>query len=282
VNETPLNQGAVNLNPLRISDSGIVLSWRSDFSDPLGGYDIVIDGVIAIQDRTFASSATISGLDLSESHCFTIESRYTDSSAFFRSNRRCTEAQQAANQAPSISGTPLATVDAGEAYHFSPTAVDDDNDTLTFSVTNLPSWASFNHSSGTLSGTPGVQDVGDYNNIRISVSDGTDTDDLAAFSIRVNRIETVSTAGSISLKWVAPSTRTDGSSLSPSEIDGYLIYIGTTPNNLEMLVDFNEGDLTSYTVDNLEVGDYYVAITAYDSVGNSSGLSNVVRKSVVH
>ena len=274
--------GAALLNSATVSGSDILLSWEHNFAAPEGGYDIIIDGLDMGTDRTSATSATISGLDLSQRHCFIIEARYTDASEFLLSNERCTEAQQSANQAPSISGDPAASVDAGVAYVFAPTASDGDDDTLTFSVTNLPSWASFNSADGTLSGTPGAQDVGDYNNIRISVSDGTDSADLAAFSIRVNSVEVVVTTGSMSLRWAAPSTRTDGSSLSLSEIDGYCIYIGTTPDNLAMHVDLSQGDLTSHTVDNLEVGNYYVAITAYDRSGNASDLSNVVQKSVVN
>ena len=274
--------GAAVLSSATVSGSDILLRWEHDFAVPEGGYDIVIDGLDLGDDRTSATSATISGLDLTERHCFIIEARYTDSSTFPRSNQRCTEAQQAANQAPSISGSPATSVDAGDAYVFAPAASDGDDDTLTFSVANLPSWAGFNSADGTLSGTPGAQDVGDYNNIRISVSDGTDTADLAAFSIRVNSMEPAATTGSMSLRWAAPSTRTDGSSLSLSEIDGYCVYIGTTPDNLQMHIDLSQGDLTNYTVDNLEVGNYYVAVTAYDRLGNTSDLSNIVQKSVVN
>ncbi|MCG8021109.1 MAG: putative Ig domain-containing protein, partial [Candidatus Thiodiazotropha weberae] len=85
---------------------------------------------------------------------------------------------EAPNNAPVISGTPDQTVLVGDGYVFTPTASDDDNDTLTFSITNLPSWASFNSSNGTLSGSPAEADEGSYSNIVISVSDGTDSASL--------------------------------------------------------------------------------------------------------
>ena len=50
----------------------------------------------------------------------------------------------AANRAPAISGTPPTSVTAGQAYSFQPTASDADGDTLAFSITGRPSWASFN------------------------------------------------------------------------------------------------------------------------------------------
>ncbi|MES9939149.1 MAG: putative Ig domain-containing protein [Candidatus Thiodiazotropha sp. 6PLUC1] len=274
--------GAAQLNSATISADNIVLNWTHDFDTPVGGYDIIIDGLDMGTDRTMSTTATIRGLDLAEAHCFIIESRYTDAAVHPLSNEVCTEAQAAANQAPTISGNPAAAVDAGIAYNFSPVADDADNDTLTFSITNLPAWASFNHSNGTLSGTPSAQDVGDYNNIRISVSDGTDSTNLSAFTIRVNSVVVAATTGSMSLRWTAPTTRTDGSSLNLSEINGYHIYIGTTPNNLQMHVDLGQGDLNSHTIDNLDLGDYYVAIAAYDRTGNASDLSNTVQKSVVN
>jgi len=92
------------------------------------------------------------------------------------------------NATPTISGTPAATVDAGADYSFTPTASDPDGDTLTFSITNQPSWASFNSSTGRLSGTPADVDAGTYGGIVISVSDGEFTVGLPAFSITVNSV----------------------------------------------------------------------------------------------
>src|SRR5580698_5170480 len=89
------------------------------------------------------------------------------------------------NTAPQISGTPATSVIAGSAYSFTPTASDADGDTLTFAVSNLPDWANFDPSSGTLSGTPPPASIGSYPNISISVSDGQATTSLAPFAIAV-------------------------------------------------------------------------------------------------
>jgi hypothetical protein len=280
--ESVANMGAAQLNSATISGDQVILAWSNSYDAPEGGFDVIVDSNDTGADRTNELSATISGLDLTTQHCFVIESRYTDSSEFLLSNQVCSDAQEAENQAPTISGNPTTSVDAGDAYSFTPTANDADDDTLSFSVTNLPAWASFNTSNGRLSGTPTTQDVGDYNNIRIQVSDGTDSVNLGAFSIRVNAVQVAATTGSMSLNWSAPTTRTDGSSLNLSEISGYQIYVGTSRSNLQMYVDVNQGHLSSYTIDNMDVGDYYVAIAVYDSNGNSSDLSNVVQKSVAN
>ncbi|WP_231102535.1 Ig-like domain-containing protein [Pseudoalteromonas luteoviolacea] len=90
------------------------------------------------------------------------------------------------NDAPSIAGTPSSQVNEDSTYSFTPTFEDKDNDTLTFSITNRPSWAQFNTTTGVLSGTPVNANVGRYDNIVISVSDGVESASLSAFSITVN------------------------------------------------------------------------------------------------
>jgi hypothetical protein len=93
-----------------------------------------------------------------------------------------------ANGPPVISGTPLTSVTAGTAYAFQPTASDPDGNTLTFSVTNKPSWATFSTTTGQVQGTPASNDVGTYSDIVIGVSDGKATAQLPAFSIVVNDV----------------------------------------------------------------------------------------------
>ncbi len=89
------------------------------------------------------------------------------------------------NQAPSISGSPDASVVAGQTYSFSPTATDPDGDSLTFSGINLPNWASLDESTGAFAGMPVANDVGDYHDIEVCVSDGEFTACLATFIISV-------------------------------------------------------------------------------------------------
>ena len=82
------------------------------------------------------------------------------------------------------------------------------------------------------------------------------------------------------LSWVAPTTRADDSFLPVSELDGYRIYYGTTAGDLNVLVDLNDDSVTEYTVDTLPSGNYYFAVTAYDTEGAESDLSNLINKDV--
>ena len=95
------------------------------------------------------------------------------------------EPATASNMPPQLSGNPPGSVVVGASYSFTPTAFDPDGDNLTFSISNPPSWANFNTASGALTGTPVAADAGTYNNISITVSDGTSTASIPAFSISV-------------------------------------------------------------------------------------------------
>ncbi|BEU05300.1 hypothetical protein OAG1_41000 [Agarivorans sp. OAG1] len=96
------------------------------------------------------------------------------------------------NVAPNIGGTPQTSIDEGVAFTFTPTASDENNDELTFSITNKPAWASFDEATGQLSGTPARTDISAYSDIVISVSDGSESASLASFELTVNRVMALS------------------------------------------------------------------------------------------
>ena len=77
----------------------------------------------------------------------------------------------ATNKAPVISGSPSSAI-ATQAFRFIPLASDPDGDPLTFSISNKPTWLSFKETTGELTGTPTASDIGNFNNIVLSVSDG--------------------------------------------------------------------------------------------------------------
>lgn len=92
----------------------------------------------------------------------------------------------AVNDAPVISGIPATSLNQDTAYSFIPTASDvDTTDVLTFSITNKPTWASFNTATGALTGTPAGTDTGKTIGIVISVSDSITSTALPAFDIEV-------------------------------------------------------------------------------------------------
>jgi hypothetical protein len=178
------------------------------------------------------------------------------------------------NTPPTISGTSVSSVNAGSTYSFKPSASDANGDSLTFSIANRPSWASFNSSTGQLAGTPSSSHAGSYSNIVISVSDGKATVSLPAFSISVAQ----SQPRSAMLSWTAPTENTDGSTLT--NLAGYRIAYGTSASVLSQTIQVSNAGVTTYVVENLSPGTYYFAIKAYTVDGSESAASNIVSKTV--
>ncbi|WP_061783251.1 Ig-like domain-containing protein [Shewanella putrefaciens] len=103
------------------------------------------------------------------------------------------------NGAPTISGTPVLSINQDTPYSFIPTATDTAGDTLTFSITNKPTWATFEPATGALTGTPTNADIGITNGIVISVSDGTLSTSLPAFSITVVNVNDAPSISSVAI-----------------------------------------------------------------------------------
>jgi hypothetical protein len=179
------------------------------------------------------------------------------------------------NAAPQISGAPQKVAVMSDAYAFRPSASDDDGDPLTFSIRNKPSWASFDTATGKLDGIPQFGDVGNYDGIEISVSDGIATASLAPFSIAVSQ----DALGAVTLEWLPPQANTDGS--NASDLAGYVIYWGTEPGSYDEQVKIENVGLTAYVVDGLRPATYYFTATAFNAAGIESDFSNEVERSVV-
>jgi len=161
------------------------------------------------------------------------------------------------NQAPVISGIPESSVTEDEFYTFTPEASDPEEDTLTFSVSNLPEWASFDTLSGTISGTPVTADIGYYDNITITVSDGELSGSLTEISIDV---------------LAAPVLIPENPLLS--EVGGYSISMGTS---IDSITDQGTLGISSDTISSvdLEASDtYYISVNILDTDGNNLLESN--------
>ncbi len=86
---------------------------------------------------------------------------------------------------PVISGVPGTAITSGQSYAFLPVASDAAGNALTFAITNCPAWAAFSTATGMLTGVPTAAQAGSYTKITITVSDGTLSATLPAFTIVV-------------------------------------------------------------------------------------------------
>lgn len=179
------------------------------------------------------------------------------------------------NRAPTISGTPANRATVGTAYSFRPTASDADGDALSFSISNKPAWAVFDPTTGRLSGTPASSAVGTYANIAIRVSDGRATTALPAFNIEVAGS---TTTASVTLRWVAPTTNTDGTPLR--DLAGYEIHYGNRSQQYDQVLRVPGAAVTSAVIENLGPATWYFAVLAYTSDGLQSEFSAEASKTI--
>jgi Putative Ig domain len=178
-------------------------------------------------------------------------------------------------QTLTISGTPPATVTAGSPYSFQPVAKDSSSATVTYTIAGKPVWATFNGTTGLLSGTPATTQTGTYGGVSITASDGTRSASLPAFSIAVTA---TATNGTATVSWVAPTQNSDGSALT--NLAGYQIDYGTSATALSNTVKVANPSTASYTVSNLTSGTWYFAVQAYTNSGTQSGMSTVATKTI--
>jgi hypothetical protein len=180
----------------------------------------------------------------------------------------------AGNLAPTISGSPPPNILEGESYEFTPNASDPDGDTLEFTINRKPAWATFDRATGRLTGTPDSEDVGNFTNIEISVTDGHASKAMPNFDITVHQIA----EGSATLSWVPPTESADGSPLT--DLAGYRIYYGRNPNTLNQSIVLNNPGLTRYVVENLPPARWHFSMTSVNSSGDESSRSVTVSKTI--
>ena len=82
----------------------------------------------------------------------------------------------------------------------------------------------------------------------------------------------VASTGSATLAWLPPTENIDGSVLT--DLAGYHVYYGTTPQLQETLTLANAG-LTRYVMTGLSKSTWYFAISAYDRSGRESDRTEV-------
>jgi hypothetical protein len=187
------------------------------------------------------------------------------------------------NIPPRLAGSAPAGVVVGHPYTFQPSATDPNGLKIVFTIANAPAWASFNTAIGLLSGTPMAANVGTYSNIVITAYDGYAKTVLPAFKILVSAASSPiepsppaqGATGSVTLSWTPPTRNMDGSVLT--NLQGYHIYYGTTPEELGSTLTISNPGVTRYVMSNLlqAQATWYFAMTAYDRNGRESDRTEV-------
>ena len=165
------------------------------------------------------------------------------------------------NDVPAFTSVPPTGVNEDSAYSYTTTVSDNDSsDVLTLSAVTIPSWASFDTSSGVLSGTPTNDDVGNHD-VTLRLSDGTETVDQN-FTITVTNVNDspvfTSEAGTDVLEDSAYLY-----SFAASDVDPGAVLTFTAPT-LPAWLNFDNAGTFSGTPGNDDVGVHAVVLRVND------------------
>src|SRR3989338_4428345 len=134
---------------------------------------------------TITYTPNITDLDMGP---YNVDMEVSDENGEDEATLELTIAESTGSNAPVISTTSLASGTTNTAYSSSISATDADGDTLTYSLTEAPSWLSINSSTGALSGTPTSSAT---ETVEVKVSDAGGLYDTASYSLLVASVAAV-------------------------------------------------------------------------------------------
>jgi len=157
---------------------------------------------------------------------------------------------------PAISGAPETIVIVGTVYSFIPIATN----AISFSISNKPTWATFNSTTGALTGTPASGNVGTYSNIVISAMNVTGSASLPAFAITVAKATPTITT------WPTASGIILGQALSASNLAGGAASVPgsfafTYPSTVPATIGNNSVSITFTPTDNAKYNSVSGSVT---------------------
>ena len=90
------------------------------------------------------------------------------------------------NHAPEITSSPVTSVTEGNNYYYDVDAEDDENDDLTYSLTeDSPDWLDINPNTGEITGTAPLVSSTEYYTVTVEVSDGNGGFDTQTYTLKV-------------------------------------------------------------------------------------------------
>ncbi|MDP3992035.1 MAG: putative Ig domain-containing protein [Nanoarchaeota archaeon] len=182
-----------------------------------------------------------------------------------------------ANNAPVITSTPITQVNENSNYAYDVNAIDADNDPLTYSLTQAPSWLSINSQTGLISGTAPSVSANTQFNVAVRVSDGEDSD-TQSYTITVRDTTTgntkpVANSQSVTTNMNTPKTIV----LTGFDSDGFIEFCDVVVNPAHgTLSGFsNDGCQVTYTPSNNYTGSDSFRFTVTDDDGAESTAATV-------
>jgi hypothetical protein len=176
-----------------------------------------------------------------------------------------------------ISGTPASTATVGKFYSFTPTVVATAGSSLTYKVSNKPSWAQFSSTTGSLVGTPSAANVATDSDIVVGVSSGAVSASLPAFDIRVDPVPSANAPDAI-VSWSKPAQNTNGTPFT--NLAGYIVRYGTNLKALTTQIPVASPNTTALEIRKLSPGNWYFEVAAVNTANIESQFSATVSDAI--
>jgi hypothetical protein len=126
--------------------------------------------------------------------------------------------------------------------------------------------------TGMISRTPGVDSAASVAPVASNTTSTAPTTVAATPPVTPPPVTPVN--GVATLDWQPPTENSDGSALT--NLAGYTVYYGNSPDNLAKSVKVNNPGLTAYSVTGLTSGTWYFAVTSYSADGVESSRTATV------
>jgi len=161
------------------------------------------------------------------------------------------------NHAPVIISRPVLLVQDGQSYRYSVSAVDADNDVLTYSLVNPPAGMNVDSASGDITWTA----VAGQYPIEVVVTDSESNSANQQYTLIVNRAPTLVTAP----KETMVSQQVYSSRIDVLDLDGDTLYYRLTDGGDQFSINNFSGEINSSGA--LGIGNYSIAIEVSDHKG---------------
>ena len=170
------------------------------------------------------------------------------------------------NSAPTISSTAITSVNEDSAYSYTFEATDADvGDTFTLSAQTLPSWLTFNSSTGVLSGTPTNTHVGNHS-VVLTATDNNSAVSTQSFTVTVSNTNDAPTVPSTALTAVDEDTLYSYT-FEAEDVDvGDSLTLAATTKPDWLSFNASSGVLSGTPV-NTNVGNHSIVLAATDGNG---------------
>jgi hypothetical protein len=171
------------------------------------------------------------------------------------------------NKPPSFDDNGNVIIAVGEYVEIKLNALDPEREELNYSTSNFPPFLTLDPNTSIIFGTPKLQDIGVYQDIKISISDGINTIIAGPYTVQVEK-----ELFKIEVTWTEVTQDVDSDNIS--NVSGYKIYLSKALDDYYQEVTIEDSTIISHNIGRLAAGTYFISMKSYLTSGLESELSN--------